>query len=340
MESEASRIAIVKLGAIGDVVNSLPFVNRLRAARPEARITWIIAPLAHSLVRDHRAVDEFLVFDLDRWWRYPGYLRELRRRRFDLVVDLQRLAKSGLISWLSGAPRRLGFDRARSKEASWLFGTERIPASERPGTTVAQYLEFADHLGLPDQPVRWDLPTAPAPPAPGPGRPRVVVNAGASKEANRWEPERWARLCETLVEDLGATVELTGGPEDVPLCADLVRRCRVPVVDRSGTLGLKQTAGLIEASDLFVGCDTGPLHIAVAVGTPVVALFGAADPARTGPFGRAESVVYRPVACSPCRKRHCFVPGHPCMTGIEVEHVLEKVQQVWPAARSLTGVQP
>ena len=340
MRPEASRIAIVKLGAIGDVVNSLPFVNRLRDARPDAHLTWIIAPLAHSLVAGHRAVDEFLVFDLDRWWRYPRYFGELRARRFECVIDLQRLAKSGFITRLTGARQRLGFDRARSKEASWLFTNDRIAPNPSPGTTVAQYLEFADHLGLPPQAARWDLPTAPGPAPREPGRPRVVVNAGASKEANRWEPARWASLCEELVREFGAQIELTGGPEDASLCAELSRLCAAPLQDHSGKLSLKQTAGLIEAADLFIGCDTGPLHIAVAVGTPVVALFGAADPSRTGPYQLADRVVSNPVDCSPCRKRHCFVPGHPCMTGIQVEDVLAKVQETWPAARSLTAARP
>src|SRR5439155_13620108 len=107
---EAERIAVVKLGAIGDVVNSLPFVNRLRAGYPGARITWIIAPLAHRLVEGHRAVDEFLVVDVEHPANWLGIVRELRARRFDLAIDLQRILKSALLTRATGARHRLGFD--------------------------------------------------------------------------------------------------------------------------------------------------------------------------------------------------------------------------------------
>ena len=113
MKIAAVNIAVVKLGAIGDAVNSLPFVNRLRAGYPRSRITWIIGPLAHSLLAGHPAVDEFLVFDSRRARAWPGMLREVRRKRFDLVIDLQRILKSGVITCATGSKVRLGFDRAR-----------------------------------------------------------------------------------------------------------------------------------------------------------------------------------------------------------------------------------
>jgi ADP-heptose:LPS heptosyltransferase len=124
---EAERIGIIKLGAIGDVVNSLPFANRLRAAVPKARITWVIAPLSHSLVAGHAAVDEFFVADVKAPRSWDAIVGGLRERHFDLVIDLQRILKSAVLALASGAPRRLGFDRARSKEGAWLFATDRIP---------------------------------------------------------------------------------------------------------------------------------------------------------------------------------------------------------------------
>ena len=127
MTSPPTSIALVKLGAIGDVVNSLPLVCRLRAGLPEARLTWIIAPLAHGLVEGHDAVDEFLVVDVKDRAQWRPTLRRLREARFDLVIDLQRILKSGVITRATGAPRRLGFDRARTKELSWLFTSERMP---------------------------------------------------------------------------------------------------------------------------------------------------------------------------------------------------------------------
>ena len=324
--AERLRVGLVKLGAIGDVVNSLPFVNRLRDAWPQAHITWCIAPLAHGLVQGHPAIDEFLVLDLTRPSLWPRYVLQLRRARFDLVIDLQRLAKSGLIARLSGAPRRLGFDRARSKESSWIFMNELIPANPTPGVTVEQYLEFADHLRLPPSPTRWDLPL-PARPRHHSERPSIVINPGASKDANRWPPAYWASLCRKLVEEFGASVVVTGGAEDRELAQELQTRAGVPLENACGRFGLKESASLFRAADLFVGGDTGPLHIAVAVGTPVVALFGAADPLRTGPHGQAQQVVRHLVPCAPCRKRSCPIEGHPCMRDLEVEVVLSKVRE-------------
>lgn len=330
MRFEAERIGIVKLGAIGDVVNSLPFVNRLRAAAPAAKITWIIAPLAHGLVAGHAAVDEFIVADVKRSASWRPLLRELRARRFDLVIDLQRILKSAVIARATGARHRVGFDRSRSKEGAWLFATDRIPANLRPGVTVAQYLEFADFLGCPPQAPRYDLPVeAFAPPAAN--EKRIVVHTGATKIANRWYSEKWAALCARLVKELGATVHLSGSANEADEIAAIRARAGVDansIVSHSGQLSLKQTGGLIASSRLFIGPDTGPLHMAAAVNTPVVALFGAADPARTGPFHVRQAVVSHAVSCSPCRRRECNVTGHPCMRDLEVDAVFEAARLI------------
>jgi ADP-heptose:LPS heptosyltransferase len=326
MERSISRITLVKLGAIGDAVNSLPLVNRLRDGFPEARIQWVIGPLAHGLIGGHSAVDDFLVLDSKRLGAWPAAVRELRASQPELVIDLQRILKSGLLTRLSGAPRRLGFDRERCKESSWLFTNERIAPNAAPGVTVAQYLEFADHLGLPQSESRWNLPLTPWAETGDAAQPLVVLNLGASKEANHWYPDAWAELAGALVHDLDARVVLSGGPQDRATADAVTQLSKVPLEDRVGTLSLKQSAGLFEVADLFIGGDTGPLHMAVAVGTPVVALFGAADPRRTGPFGMPDAVVTHPTDCQPCRKRTCFVAGHPCMRELTAAAVMERVR--------------
>lgn len=326
MRIPAERIAIVKLGAIGDVVNSLPFVNRLRDGLPRARIAWVIAPLAHQLVSGHRSVDEFLVLDVKKPARWPAFVRELRERRFDLAIDLQRISKSAFVTRATGARTRLGFDRARCKEASYWATNARIPPNAAPGVTVEQYLEFADFLELPSGAPRFDLPYETVDPKLA-GETRAVVQIGASKPANRWSAAQWSELVRRLVTELGVTVHVSGGREDRAAASEVAELAGVPLVDRTGALTLKQTAGLLRTADVFVGGDTGPLHMAVAVGTPVVALFGAADPRRTGPFGQSAWVVSRPTPCSPCRKRDCFVEGHPCMALLEVATVFERVRR-------------
>jgi heptosyltransferase-1 len=327
----AERIGLVKLGAIGDVVNTLPLANRLRAGYPRARITWVIAPLAHALLAGHPCVDEFLVFDARKPASWPGFVRELRARRIELALDLQRLLKSGLITRASGAPTRLGFDRARCKEQSHVFTNLRIPPNPAPGVTLAQYLEFADFLGCPPQAPRWDLPFTPFAAARA-GERRVVLNVGASWSSKLWPSSSWAELAR-LLASAGLSVHLSGGREDRAAAEAIGRAAGVPLRSHAGELSLRETAGLLASAELVISGDTGPLHMAVALGRPVLALFGASDPRRTAPFGQPEAVVQNPVDCSPCRKRVCHVPGHPCMSDLSPASVFAR-------ARSLLSGRP
>jgi ADP-heptose:LPS heptosyltransferase len=316
----------VKLGAIGDVANTLPLANRLRRAWPEVHLTWLIAPLAHGLVKGHPAIDRFLICDLKARGGWRRAIRDVRAARFDLALDLQRIQKSGWLTLATGAPRRLGFDRGRCKELSYVFTNERIPANTNPGVTVAQYLEFADHLGASESAPEWRIPFVRWDAELRGGRPQVTLGLGASKPANRWPDRHWEELVRSLIHDQKLSVHLCGGPEDTPLGAKLARISGT-VMDWTGRLNLRESAGLIEASDLFIGGDTGLLHIAVGVGTEVLAIFGAADPNRTGPFLKPDSVLRELVPCAPCRKRRCPVPGHPCLERLQPSQVEEAAAQ-------------
>lgn len=325
MRFPLERVGIVRLGAIGDTVNLLPFVNRLRRGAPSARITWVIGKKAYALLRGHPAVDEFLVFDDRRVAGFPAFLRELRARRFDLAIDLQRIAKSGLITFASGAPRRLGFDRARCKEACWVFTNLAIPANPRPGVTVEQYLEFADWLGLPAAPLEWRVPHVPQP-APAASETRVMLSLGASRSSKLWYAEHWARLAQLLARELGASVHLVGGAVDRAMADEVVARAGIALVDHVGRTSLPETAGWIASAHLLVGCDSGPLHLAAGLGVPCVALFGATNPLRSAPHVARRAVVTNGTPCSPCMRQKCNVPGHPCMRDLSPELVFANVR--------------
>jgi len=334
------RVLVVRLGAIGDVANALVFAGALKAASPGVRVGWAVHELAAPLVRGHPAVDRVHL------WRRGGgaaglraLVREVREQRYELAVDLQRLAKSALLARLSGAPRVLGFDRARTKEASWLLTRERIAAADPTAPMVEQYLEFARHLGIADPELRRELPIdvgarawAAEQTASLGGAP-VVVALGATKPANRWEPERFGALAAALAGGDGATgpgspVVLTGGPDEV----EAGRRAAAAAAGREGVRNLvgettlPELCALLAEARLFVGCDSGPMHLAAALGTPVVALFGPADPRRTGPYGAGHRVVRVPPSCAPCNRRTCNAPRHACMEDIEVEHVLAQAR--------------
>jgi lipopolysaccharide heptosyltransferase II len=329
-ERVPASVLAVRLGAIGDVVNALVFAAALKEARPGVRIGWVVHPLAAALVEGHPCVDR-----VHQWKRGGGLVelarlvREIRAERYELAVDLQRIQKSALVARLSGAPRVLGYDRARAKELSWLWTKERIPPREQGRHMVLHYLDFARHLGAGSCAPRHSFPADPAAEAWAEERVRelegepVLVNVGATKPANRWIPARFGELAHGLSLDPGVPVCFTGGPGD-RATADAARAAAgdARVRDLVGRTSLRQLVALTRRARLFVGCDTGPMHIAAALETPVVALFGPADPARTGPWGQAHRVVRVPPPCAPCNRRTCNQPRHACMEDISVERVL------------------
>jgi len=334
------RVLAVRLGAIGDVANALVFASALKEAHPEVRIGWVVHALAAPLVVGHPAVDRAHVWRRTDGWRgFARVVRELRAERYGLAVDLQRIQKSALLARLSGAPRVLGFARGRVKEASWLWTNERVAA--RAGTlhVVEQYLDVARHLGCAPRAPRHVFPRdesaerwAEALVAELGGAP-VLVNVGASKPSNRWEPERFGALAGALAAS-GLAVCLTGGPEDRTAAARAKAIAGARVRDLTGETSLLQFVELARRARLFVGCVTGPMHLAAAAGAPVVALFGPADPARTGPYGRTQSVVRVPPPCAPCGRSTCNQPRHACMEDLTVERVLAAAREQLALARA------
>lgn len=329
-----ARVLIVRLGAIGDVVNALVFAAALEEARPDVHLGWVVHPLAAPLVEGHPCVERVHL------WRRGGGLkelarlvREIRAQRYDLAVDLQRIQKSAFVARLSGAPRVLGFDRARSKELSWLWTKERIPPRGPARHMVQHYLEFARHLGAGETEPRHLFPADAAAEAWADelvralGGEPVLVNLGATKPANRWIPERFGALASALASD-GVPVCFTGGPGDRAVAA-LARAAAgaARVRDLVGQTSLRQLLALTRRARLFVGCDTGPMHIAAAVKTPVVVLFGPADPLRTGPWGQGHRIVRVPPPCAPCNRKTCNQPRHACMEDITVAHVLAAARE-------------
>jgi ADP-heptose:LPS heptosyltransferase len=329
-----ASILIVRLGAIGDVTNALVLATALKDAAPQTRIGWAVHPLAAPLVQDHPSVDRVHLWH--RGQGLAGWKRvrdEVRGEGYELAVDLQRLFKSALLARASGAPRVLGFDRARTKEGSWMLTREHIGAGPKRAHMVDQYLEFARYLGLPNARARHVLPTHPEADAWASEQVRTwgaapwVLNLGASKPANRWPAERFGQLAGSLVREVDGPVVFTGDKEDQDAAQVAVAAAGSEVIDLVGATSLEQLVALLKHARLFVGCDTGPMHLAVAQQVPVLALFGPADPARTGPFGNRARVLRDPP----------WEPDAPfsstTMESLGVDRVLE-------AARELDGERP
>jgi heptosyltransferase I len=286
------------MSAVGDAVHVLPVIHSLRAAAPDLHVTWIIQPGPYQLVKGHPGVDEFVVFDRRKGWRaFRDLFREVRGRKFDLVLALQVYFKAGVITAMLDAPRKLGFDRLRARDANWLFTTERIPARGQRHVQD-QYLEFLEALGVPVE-LEWTglAPTEEerrryADALPPSDRPTVAMVVGTSKPAKEWPAERYAELADRLHEELGARSVIVGGrsEREVAAAETVKRLAKHPPLDLL-EWDLRRLVFLLDATDVLVSPDTGPLHIGVALGTPSVALMGYTNPKRVGPYRRFHDLL-------------------------------------------------
>ena len=314
---------VIKPSAIGDVVHALPVLNLIRRRWPAAHVSWLVTPACAGLLDGHPQLDEVIRFDRKRFghaWRNPAaaaalatFHRDLRRRRFDLVIDLQGLFRSGWLGFSTGAKVRVG--TSTDREFGWAFHTHVAPVGGRDRHAVDRYLSLAEHLGLGTGPVEFVFPTDDADRAAVapllPAEPFAVFLPATHWPTKRWPPERFAELVRPLRDRFGLTSVVAGGPD----------AGAVPgAVHLAGRTTLRQLAAVLERASLVVANDTGPMHMAAALGRPLVTVFGPTDPARTGPYGRPDSVVRLDVPCSPCLSRRCV--HQTCLRSLGIEPVL------------------
>jgi heptosyltransferase-1 len=349
------RVVLVKLSAIGDVVHALPLARALRRAHPDAEITWIVERRAASVLEGLEAVNRRLVIDT----RAPraafrkgdlaaalGELRamgrEVRELRADWAIDAQGLLKSGVIAWMTRAPLRTGFPARVCREpASALFTNHHPPV--RPGLHVIEtLLELLGPGWQPPAPDDLRLPVSAAELAPFrvwaeclrpvSGGLLVAVNPAASWETKRWPVGHFAEALWGFARMKGLRLVVLWGPGERPLAERLVATLGGNAVLAPGTT-IRELYCLLAQCDLFVGCDTGPLHLAAAAGVPVLGLFGPTDPARNGPYGRGHSTIWLRRACAPCHKRTCDRHGQ-CLESLLPETVAEALGEMIEGARA------
>ncbi|HEY8465012.1 MAG TPA: lipopolysaccharide heptosyltransferase I [Bacillota bacterium] len=334
------RILIVKLSAIGDVIHALPVARALKEAFPEVRISWVVEQPAAELVRNHPDIDEVILFEKSRCRSLGGLLqylpalaRELKGRRFDLALDLQGLLKSGLIALLSGAPRRLVYCNPREL-SGWI--SQKVCGPHQQGHIVERYLDVVRALGGPVTTVDFGIGFSEAEvkaagevltAANWPGGPYVVLIPGANWVNKRWPLQHFAALAERLFKQ-GICCILTGGASDQELARQIREGTKAPLWDVTGKTSLKQLAWIIKNARVAVGGDTGPLHLAVAVGTPTVALLGPTDPTRNGPYGSGHRVLVTSRDCVGCWRRQC-AKRLDCLAAIPVEEVYQEVVSLY-----------
>jgi lipopolysaccharide heptosyltransferase II len=261
-----------------------------------------------------------------------SFLRTIRRRRFDLVLDLQRHFKSGIISRWSGAASRLGFHRSDSKEFNWLFNNLHIPAMGDSAPKIMHYLKFAEFLGAPAQPIDWNFQLT----ADDHGRAQGLLGGSTREVAvlfvgSRWESKQWfaaqiAHAASEIRSRYGLEIVFLGAASDRVLSQEAERLAASPVINLAGQTTLRDAIAIITRARFCVGPDTGLMHIAAAVGTPVISLWGATEPVRTGPYGFGDLVIRGKADCSPCYRRHCAI-GRVCMQSIDTGAILAMVDR-------------
>lgn len=326
-----ASVVIVLLSAIGDVVHGMPIASSLRRAWPDTRIHWVIQPAGRGLVAPHPAVDEFLLFDRSRGVAgFSDFQRQISGRSFDLTIGLQVYMKAGVLTGMLPSRRKLGFDRARARDLNWLFTNERIPAHE-PQHVQDQYFEFLDFLGVPVL-REWEFGfsreerQAQARFFDRIDRPPLAVVLRTTRPGKNWPLDRYARVLEIAESDLGLQPVLIGSraPAEAAAADELIRETRSRPINALEN-DLRRVAWILDGSSLALSPDTGPLHIAVGLGTPAVSLFGYTDPKRVGPYRRFHDLVLdrytRPGEITPTME---FRPGN--MERITVEDVAEKLE--------------
>lgn len=293
------NIAIVRFSALGDVTLVVPAVRSLRRSFPNATITWITSPLAYSLLQGLEGV-QFEVFEKPRTLAdYRAFYRAFSARTFDVVLAMQANLRINLLYPALHAPIKIGFDRTRAREGQWLFCNQAIPFAN---THLADsFLSFSAQLGANTSNVEWDLPVAETehmwaceqlkqlP------RPLIAIHPFASKQERNWIFERYAEVIQASVKNWNAGFVLTGGnsPAERDFCARLAGVAPNHTLNLCGLTTPKQLAAVLAQADVLVAPDTGPVHLARAMNTPVVGLYAVASPTLSGPYAAQQYVVNR-----------------------------------------------
>ena len=345
MREALNSILIIKLSAIGDVVHTLPLLEVLRRNFPNARIDWLVEEEASQIIDGHQGLNHLIVSRRKSWQKrflkvsqqsavikeVTQFLRELRSVEYDLVIDLQGLFKSGILTGISRGRRKIGFTGGR--EGSSFFLTEQPYFFDSNKHALDRYLVAAEYLGCKKDSWRGDIPVRDSDKrridklihGEGLDKERLVaINPMARWKTKLWENIKFANLADRLQKELSCQIVFTGSRDDRGKIDEITRMMEGDAINLSGKTSLKELAYLYSECRLMISTDTGPMHMAAAMGCPVVALFGPTVPWRTGPYGECHKVVREDLDCSPCFKKRC---AHvTCMKGITVDRVFETVK--------------
>jgi 3-deoxy-D-manno-octulosonic-acid transferase/heptosyltransferase-1 len=345
------NILIVKLSAIGDVIHTLPALNAVRNYYPNANITWLVEEDAAPLVQGHEALDRVIVSKRKRWLKalrslsflntvqeVCGFIKALRDTRYDMILDFQALLKSGILIALARGQRKIGFGKGlEHMEHSYIFLNEHIPAVYMEIHALSRGMVLLNAVGIPTNEVEYKLPVSEH------DRKNidelmkqlgingvkslVAINPVAKWETKLWPNKKFAELADMLIDQYDMKIVFTGGIKDYSIIQAITSSMKGRAINFAGKTTLTELAALYKKAALVISTDTGPMHLAAAMGTPVVALFGPTAPWRTGPYGRGHQIITAGLECSPCFKRRCETTD--CMYQISMDQVLNGVKKVF-----------
>lgn len=333
----AKKILIIKPSSLGDVIHALPFLKTIKDAFPDAHIEWVLNKSCEGILSGNPMIDELIIFDNDPWRNIKSIsktfdeikalIKTLGAKRFDMVIDLQGLLRSGIMTFFARSPLKIGFENAR--EGSKFFYNKKVRV-DAEAHAVDRYLEVAKEIGA-------DITSKEFP---------LFVNESARNNARRllgdikdyivvvpsarWQSKRWpAEYFGMLISRLALPCVITGTISDKEITQKVIDISKGKCINLCSKINLKELAALLSGAKAVISADSGPLHIAVAIGVPVIALFGPTDPHKTGPYGWQESkkikLLRTSIHCSPCFKKKCKNPL--CMSNISVEMVSEELKE-------------
>jgi lipopolysaccharide heptosyltransferase I len=308
LRSMIKNILIIKPSSLGDIVMALPTLSALRRSFPNARISWFVRPEFEPILKNHPHLTDIILFDRrflgKAWYNWRAFasllslIRQLRRGKFDAVFDLQGLFRTASLSWLSGCKKRFGMANAR--ELAHIFYTHKIEQDRDCIHLVDYYLRIAQNAGVCDTEVQFVLP---ANSVAADSANRLLINHNVNSNSYAvfiptsahsdkcWPIERFAALADRISSQFGFSIIAAGTTAERGYVEKLKAAANVPIANFAGRTGLAELVALLKSAKLVVSNDTGPGHIAAALGTPLVLIFGRSNPARVAPYGRSHCVV-------------------------------------------------
>jgi heptosyltransferase I len=362
------KILLIKLSAVGDVVHTIPVLNKLRRRYPEAQLDWLVTPPIAELLQHHPGITNIIEFEREAWsrpWRlapFTSYARlaaKLRAAAYDLVIDMHGQFRTAALALATGAPARIGFDRPRARvwdasprkfpeqarkhawqgarEGSWLAYTHHIAVPTLDLHAVDRYLNVGSILGLDKDPADFSFPIPQSAKSRvdsllrqnGVGRAELVTMApGTIWETKHWGNDKFAQVAHHFIAK-GFAVVLIGSRRERAVCEE-VAELAPGTVDFAGMTTLSELAALIQRSSISITNDSGPMHLAVALNRPVVSIFGPTDSIWIGPYQRTNAALQADLPCSPCYLRRLEHCGHnhACMHSISALAVIERAESV------------